>query len=61
KKDRIIAALVSSDIPALIKRRAKRKIEALVKKVSGYTLFDLGITPLNPPFYKGGKLGKTKL
>lgn len=43
KKDRIIAALVSSDIPALIKRRAKRKIEALVKKVSGYTLFDLGI------------------
>lgn len=42
KKDRIIAALVSSDIPALIKRRAKRKIEALVKKVSGYTFFDLG-------------------
>lgn len=58
KKDRIIAALVSSDIPALIKRRAKRKIEALVKKVSGYTLFDLGITPLYTTLNKGGGYGR---
>ncbi|MBI5237341.1 MAG: bifunctional precorrin-2 dehydrogenase/sirohydrochlorin ferrochelatase [Deltaproteobacteria bacterium] len=43
KKDRIIKALVSSDIPALIKRGAVKKIEALVKKVSGSTVFDFGI------------------
>ena len=44
KKDRIINTLVSSDIPALIKKGAVKKIEALVRKVSGSTFFDLGIS-----------------